>query len=62
MMEMENKQKRVPAADFVRVWQGCESRQEVADRLGVTYGSVASREKTLRKVLHGALQAFIGNE
>ena len=49
MMEMENKQKRVPAADFVRVWQGCESRQQVADRLGVTYGSVASREKTLRK-------------
>ena len=48
-MEMKEKQRRVAAVDFVKTWQSSESRQEVADKLGVTYGSVASREKTLRK-------------
>ena len=48
-MEMKEKQRRVAAVDFVKTWQASESRQEVADKLGVTYGSVASREKTLRK-------------
>jgi len=48
-MEMKEKQRRVAAVDFVTTWQSSESRQEVADKLGVTYGSVASREKTLRK-------------
>ena len=48
-MEMKEKQRRVAAGDFVKTWQSSESRQEVADKLGVTYGSVASREKTLRK-------------
>ena len=48
-MEMKEKQRRVGSFDFVKTWQSSESRQEVADKLGVTYGSVASREKTLRK-------------
>ena len=48
-MEMKEKQRRVAAVYFVTTWQSSESRQEVADKLGVTYGSVASREKTLRK-------------
>ena len=48
-MEMKEKQRRVAAVDFVKTWQSSESRQEVADKLGVTYGGVASREKTLRK-------------
>ena len=48
-MEMKEKQRRVAAVDFVTTWQSSERRQEVADKLGGTYGSVASREKTLRK-------------
>ena len=45
----ETKQKRTNVVDFVKAWQASESRQQVADALGVTYGSIASREKTLRK-------------
>tara|TARA_Y100000310_G_C20529298_1_gene737632 strand:- start:222 stop:458 length:237 start_codon:yes stop_codon:yes gene_type:complete len=45
----ETKQKRTNVVDFVKTWQASESRQQVADALGVTYGSIASREKTLRK-------------
>jgi len=41
--------KRVDIVDFVTTFQASNSRQEVADKLGVTYGSIASREKTLRK-------------
>jgi hypothetical protein len=41
--------KRVDIVDFVTTFQDCESRQECANKLGVTYGSIASREKTLRK-------------
>jgi len=37
--------------EFVKTWQASESRQQVADQLEVTYGSIVSREKTLRK--HG---------
>ena len=43
--------KRTDVVDFVKTWQASESRQQVADILGVTYGSIVSREKTLRK--HG---------
>ena len=42
---------RTDVVEFVKVWQASESRQQVADALEVTYGSVVSREKTLRK--HG---------
>ena len=45
----QKQQKRTSVIDFVRSWQSSESRQQVADALGVTYGSIASREKTLRK-------------
>ena len=45
----ETKQRRTSVVDFVKTWQASESRQQVADALGVTYGSIASREKTLRK-------------
>ena len=41
--------KRTDVVDFVQTWQASNSRQQVADTLGVTYGSIASREKTLRK-------------
>jgi biotin operon repressor len=41
--------KRTDVVDFVKTWQASSSRQQVADALGVTYGSIASREKTLRK-------------
>ena len=43
------KAKRSTAAEFVRLWQASDSRREVAESLGVTYGSIVSREKTLRK-------------
>ena len=43
--------KRTDVVDFVKTWQASESRQQVADILGITYGSIVSREKTLRK--HG---------
>ena len=43
------KAKRSTAAEFVRLWQESDSRREVAQSLGVTYGSIVSREKTLRK-------------
>jgi|TARA_R100000908_G_scaffold63926_1_gene46181 hypothetical protein len=42
---------RTDVVEFVKVWQASESRQQVADALEVTYGSIVSREKTLRK--HG---------
>ena len=43
------KQRRIDIVDFVKTFQTSDSRQEVANKLGVTYGSIASREKTLRK-------------
>tara|TARA_R110000751_G_scaffold154747_1_gene259887 strand:+ start:162 stop:446 length:285 start_codon:yes stop_codon:yes gene_type:complete len=43
------KVKRSSASEFVRLWQSSDSRREVAQGLGVTYGSIVSREKTLRK-------------
>jgi|TARA_B100000131_G_C18106763_1_gene608140 biotin operon repressor len=42
---------RTDVVEFVKTWQASGSRQEVADKLDVTYGSIVSREKTLRK--HG---------
>jgi len=42
---------RTDIVDFVKTWQASSSRQQVADILEVTYGSIVSREKTLRK--HG---------
>ena len=42
---------RTDIVEFVKTWQASESRQQVADKLEVTYGSIVSREKTLRK--HG---------
>ena len=42
---------KADVVDFVKTWQDSDSRQAVADQLGVTYGSIVSREKTLRK--HG---------
>jgi biotin operon repressor len=42
---------KADVVDFVKTWQDSDSRQSVADQLGVTYGSIVSREKTLRK--HG---------
>ena len=48
-METAVKSNRSTAAEFVQLWQSSDSRKQVADALGVTYGSVVSREKTLRK-------------
>jgi len=48
-METITKNKRSTASEFVRLWQASDSRREVAQSLGVTYGSIVSREKTLRK-------------
>lgn len=42
---------RTDIVTFVKAFQDSGSRQEVADKLEVTYGSIVSREKTLRK--HG---------
>ena len=42
---------RTDIVTFVKAFQASGSRQEVADKLEVTYGSIVSREKTLRK--HG---------
>lgn len=47
----KQKQRRVDVVEFVKAWQACETRSEVASTLGVTYGAIASREKNLRK--HG---------
>tara|TARA_R110000824_G_scaffold71096_2_gene182217 strand:- start:1597 stop:1839 length:243 start_codon:yes stop_codon:yes gene_type:complete len=49
MDETTTKQKRVDIVEFVKAWQASESRQQVANKLGVTYGAIASREKNLRK-------------
>ena len=49
METVANKPKRSTAAEFVTLWQSSDSRKQVADALGVTYGSIVSREKTLRK-------------
>jgi len=49
MEPVATKAKRSTASEFVRLWQSSDSRREVAQGLGVTYGSVVSREKTLRK-------------
>jgi transposase len=41
--------KRSSAVEFVSVWQQSNSRREVAEALEVSYGSIVSREKTMRK-------------
>ena len=47
--EVKNKRKRTSPKDFVLAWQKRESRQEVANKLEITYGAVSSREKNFRK-------------
>tara|TARA_Y100000361_G_scaffold124954_1_gene118304 strand:+ start:457 stop:708 length:252 start_codon:yes stop_codon:yes gene_type:complete len=47
--EVKNKRKRTSSEDFVVAWQKSESRQEVANKLEITYGAVSSREKNFRK-------------
>ena len=41
--EVKNKRKRTSPKDFVLAWQKSESRQEVANKLEITYGAVSSR-------------------
>ena len=40
---------RTSVEEFVKIFQDSATRQDAAERLGVAYGSVVSREKNLRK-------------
>ena len=51
---------RVPAEDFVRIFNGSESYQEVADKTGLAKNSVMARATSYRK--KGVnLKRFAGN-
>ena len=44
------KKPRVSPEEFVRVWERCNTRNEVADTLKMQPGAVVARERTYRKL------------